>query len=100
MHMAGMMSVNMVARGYISDLKKNQIHDAAIIEKIPVTVAGCTGQKITCAGHANGKPATDIAVILIHADRIFILSADSDDSGYDSAKRTLDGAIASWKWVK
>ncbi len=99
-HLAGMINVSMVATGYISDLKKNQIHDATVKEQTPITVSGCSGQRITCQGHAGGNPATDMAVILIHADQIFILSADSDDAGYDTAKKTFDAAVASLKWMK
>jgi hypothetical protein len=99
-HMAGLLSVNMVASGYISDLKKHQIQDAVVKEQCPITAGGCTGQRITCCGHTNGNPSMDIAVILIHADQVFILSADSDDAGFETASKTLDAAVASLKWTK
>ena len=73
-HLPGMISVNMVANGYISDLKKNQIHDAVVKENHPVTVAGCPGREITSKGHENGKPSIDVAVVLVHADQVYILA--------------------------
>jgi hypothetical protein len=99
-HLPGMITCNMVVNGYVSDLKKNQIHDAVVKEKVPVKVCGCDGQCVTCRGHENGQASNDIAVILVHADHVYVISADSDDAGYDTAKKTLDAAVASWKWTK
>jgi hypothetical protein len=99
-HLPGMITVNMVANGYINDLKKHQIHDAVVKEECPLTVCGASGRRITCAGHENGNPSIDVAVVLIHADQVYILSADSDQAGYDSARKTLDDAVASLKWTK
>jgi len=95
-----MITVNMVASGYISDLKKNQIHDAVVNERVPITVSGCAGQRITSKGHENGQLSIDVAIILIHADKVYILSADSDEAGCDTARKTLDAAVASLKWTK
>jgi hypothetical protein len=99
-HLPGMITVNMVANGYVSDLKKHQIHDAVVKEECPLTVCGASGRRITCAGHQNGNSSIDVAVVLIHADQVYILSADSDQAGYDSARKTLDAAVASLKWTK
>jgi hypothetical protein len=99
-HLPGMITVGMVCNGYIDDLKKHQIHDAVVKEKVPITVCGCTGQRITCRGHDNGQPSIDVAIILIHADHVYVLSVDSDETGCDTARKTLDVAIASWKWTK
>ena len=95
-----MISVGMVCNGYLSDLKKNQIHDAIVQETSVVNLAGEKARRVTCTGHSNGKTITDIAVITVHADRVYILSADSDQTGCNCAKKTLDSAVASVKWVK
>jgi hypothetical protein len=99
-HLPGMITVGMVAHGYIDDLKSNQIHDAVVKDQHSITVCGCSGRQITCRGHEKGATSIDVAVILIHSDQVYILSADSDDAGYDAAKKTLDAAVASLKWVK
>jgi hypothetical protein len=99
-HLPGMITVGMVARGYINDLKNNQIHDAVIDDQHPITVCGCTGRKIISKGHENAKPAIDLAIVLIFSDRVYILSADCDDAGYEKARKTLDAAVGSLHWIK
>jgi hypothetical protein len=99
-HLPGMITPGMVSSGYVSDLKKNQIPDAAVKEEVAITVAGETGKRVTCSGHIAGQTSTDVAVILVHQDRVYILSADSDDAGCDCARKTIDQAVATWKWTK
>jgi hypothetical protein len=99
-HIPGMISVGMVASGYVSDLKKNQMPDAVIKEQSPVNVCGETGKRVTCTGHVAGKFSTDIAVFLVHNDRVYILSADANDTGCDCARKTLNASVASMKWIK
>ena len=82
-HPRGMITVNMVADGYERDLKKNQIHDAVQEEACSVSVPDAQAKRITTCGHENGKTLIDMAVILIHADRVYILSTDTDDQGDD-----------------
>jgi hypothetical protein len=99
-HPAGMISVGMVASGYEDDLKKNQIPDAVREEGTVLKIPGTQARRITACGHCHGKPLIDMAVILIHADHVFILSADCDDQGRESARKALDNAVASLKWAK
>lgn len=99
-HPPGMITIKMVASGYEDDLKKNQIHDAVEEEDCPLDIPGAKARRITSCGHDHGKVLFDIAVILIHADRVYILSADCDETGRDSARKTLDNAVASLKWTK
>jgi hypothetical protein len=95
-----LLSLHMVASEYEKDLKNNQIHDAVKEEDVNLTVPDASAKRITSRGHENGKTLVDIAVILIHADRVYIFSADCDDQSCDTARRTLDTAIASLKWTK
>ena len=99
-HPAGMISLDMVASGYESDLKKNQIHDAVREEDCSLSIPNAKARRIISHGHDHGKMLIDMAVILIHADRVYILSTDSDDAGRASARKTLDNAVASLKWTR
>jgi hypothetical protein len=99
-HLPGMITAGMVASGYVSDLKKNQIPDAVLMEETPITVDGESAKRVTCTGHVAGKTSTDVAIILVHSDRVYILSADSDDPGCGCARKTLDEAATTWKWTK
>jgi hypothetical protein len=99
-HPAGMLSLYMVASEYEKDLKKNQIHDAVEEEDTRLDIPRSDAKRVIASGHANGKTLVDMAVILIHADRVYILSADCDQHNRDRARKTLDNAVASLKWTK
>ncbi len=99
-HIRNMIPMGIVARDYISDLKKGQIPDAVVKEQTNIPVPDASARRITCEGNEKGRPTTDVAVILIHSDQVFILSADSDASCKALARRTLDEAVASLKWTK
>ena len=32
-----------------------------------------------CSGHENGKVTIDVAVLIVHAGRVYIFSCDSDE---------------------
>ena len=99
-HPPGMITLKMVASGYEDDLKKNQLHDAVEEEDCPLQIPGAKACRITTCGHDNGKPMFDIAVVMLHADRVYILSADCDESGEEKTRKTLDEAVGSLKWAK
>ncbi len=99
-HIPGFISVGMVVSGYIDDLKKNQIHDAVVEEQHRVSVCGESARQVTCTGHVDGRPSTDVAIVCVHADRVYIFSADSDPAGCDCARKALEAAVASAKWTK
>jgi hypothetical protein len=99
-HLPGMITVNMVAGGYLQDLKKNQIHDAVVKENCEVKVPGAQARRLVSVGTEHGKPSIDVAVVMVHADQVYILSADSDQNGCDLARKALDDAVASLKWAK
>jgi hypothetical protein len=99
-HPPGMISLGMVVSGYKSDLIKNQIHDAVVKDQSPLTIPDAKACKLTCCGHEKNRVSIDVAVIILHADHVYILSADSDDKGFDLASKTLDAAVGSLKWTK
>jgi hypothetical protein len=90
----------MVENGYIKDLRKNQIHDAKVDESVEVTIPSSKARRVKCSGHEDGKIAIDVAVLIVHADRVYIFSCDSDDRGYPMARKTLDDAVATVQWIK
>lgn len=93
-------SSDRVESGYVKNLRKGQIPSAAIDQDSAITVAGCHGRFVQCSGKVGGKPAIDVAVILVHARKVYILSCDSDDAGYAAARSALDMAVNSLSWTK
>jgi hypothetical protein len=100
-HIPGMISCGMVASGYVDDLRKNHIPDAIVKEQKSIKVAGENAKQLTCTGHQNGKALTDVAIMTVHADRVYIFSTDCDCDGShcELARKALAAAIASVKWV-
>jgi hypothetical protein len=99
-HPPGFITCGEVESGYVDDLKKNQIHDAKVDENVKITVPDSSARRVKCSGHEDGKTMIDVAVLIVHADRVYILSCDSDDAGYVAARAALDAAVASIQWVK
>jgi len=86
--------------GYVDDLRKNEIHDAKVEETADLRVAGAPARLVKCHGHDKGKDAYDVAVAVVHSDRVYIFSCDSDGDGYETARAALDAAVASVEWIK
>ena len=99
-HPPGMLPLFEIQSGYVSDLKKNQIHDAQVNESVDVKVPDSSARRVKCSGHENGKVMIDVAVLIVHADRVYILSCDGDDAGYATARAALDASVASIQWIK
>lgn len=99
-HVPGMIPIGIVTNDYASDVRKNQIPDAVVEENVTITVPDAKARRITSVGHSAGKPAIDVAVIMVHNDQVYILSVDSDDTGRDLADKVLDAAVISVKWTK
>ena len=100
-HPPGILPISEIERGYISDLKKNEIHDAKVDESVDVKVSDASAaRRVKCSGHENGKEMIDVAVLIVHADRVYIITCDGDDAGYQTARSALDAAVASIQWAK
>jgi hypothetical protein len=96
----GMITAKMVENGYVKDLRKNQIHDATVDESVELKLPASRARRVKCSGHQDGKTAIDVAVLIVHANRIYIFSCDSDEAGYPKARAALDAAVASMEWLK
>lgn len=99
-HIPGMITPGAVAHGYIDDLKKNRIHDGKVDEETDIEVSGAKAKRVKVSGHENGQVSIDVAVLIVHDDKVYILSCDSDQAGYVAARQALDGAVGSVEWIK
>ena len=98
-HIPGLIPVGMVASGYVDDEKK-RIPDVTGPAPVTVTVPDARARRVALAGHdAAGAVTTDEAVVIVHADRIYILSVDAGPGGQPAARAALDAALASIAWT-
>jgi hypothetical protein len=100
-HVPGMIPIDPVANGYIDDVKKRLGGEGAKVEQdIAVSIPSAQAKRVKITGVDNGKPSIDEAVTIVHGDKVYILSCDSDDQGYATAKAALDMAVGSIQWIK
>ena len=98
-HIPNLIPIGRVRSGYIDSIKSNQIKDAVDSDPGPVTIPDATASRVKLTGHIDGKSAINEAVLIVHADHVYILSIHSDDAGYAVARAALDAAVKSLRWI-
>ena len=98
-HIPGWIPVDQVTSGYVDDFKK-RMPDAVVTNLPDPTLPDATQRRIKLAGHLNGKPAIDEAVLIVHNDKVYILAIDSDDKAYPRLHSALDAVLKSLQWTK
>ncbi len=98
-HIPGFIPVGLVASGYVDDVRK-RMPDATGTPR-EITVPDASARRVTLSGHdAAGHAGTDDAVLMVHADRVYVLSADAGPANRSAATSALDAAVASIRWVR
>lgn len=97
-HIPGMIPLGLVKNGYLDDLKKQ----AGAIEtrEEAMTVAGAEGRLLISHWKKDGQSFSDIAVVLVHANRVYILRAAGDAAGEPAIRAVFDGIARSVQWIK
>jgi hypothetical protein len=98
-HIPNLIPIGRVRSGYIDSIKSNQIKDAVDSDPGPLTIPDATASRVKLTGHIAGKSAINEAVLIVHADHVYILSIHSDDAGYAVARAALDAAVKSLRWI-
>ncbi|HSV16596.1 MAG TPA: hypothetical protein VLI90_20195 [Tepidisphaeraceae bacterium] len=99
-HFPGMITPKIICDHYVKDLRENQIHDAKVEEAVDIKAAGAPARRVKCSGHEKGKVMIEVAVVIVHSERIYIFSCDADPEGYAAARAALDQAVATLEWIK
>jgi len=95
----GILPLDQVCDGYVKDAKKT-MPDAQVANAPDPTVPDAKEKRFKLTGHKDGAPHINEAAILIHADRVYILSIDCDEKSYPLGKAALDQAVQSVQWLK
>jgi hypothetical protein len=99
-HIPNLIPIDSVRSGYADDIKSKQITGAVETDLGAANIPDATATRVKLAGRVNGKPAVDEAVLIVHADHVYILSIRSDDADYNAARAALDEAVKSLRWIK
>jgi hypothetical protein len=91
-----------VSSDYVADLKNKAIPDATADPVVDLTtVPASSAREVCCHGHTPaGMTIQDLAVLVVHNHRIFILSVDSSAADASKARTALDRAVASIQWTR
>ena len=98
-HLPGMVPIDAVRNGYVDDAKK-KITDGVATNLPDPAVPDAKQHQVKIAGKKDGKSAVNEAVLLVHNDKVYILSIDTDDKGYDQMHAALDAVVKSLQWSK
>jgi hypothetical protein len=93
----GILPLDKVTSGYEDNVRK-KIPDATVTNLPDPTVPDSKQHLVKLSGHLNGKPAINEAALLVHDDKVYILSIDTDDKGYGVMHGVLDSALKSLQW--
>jgi hypothetical protein len=96
-----MIPLRFVKSGYIDDLRKQHPDMQTREQSPPPQIPHTSGALVTSTwpGPA-GVPMTEIALILVHGDHVFILRANFDAPGEAETRRAYEGMRASVRWSK
>jgi hypothetical protein len=97
-HIPGMIPIGLVKNGYLDDLKKQ--YGAIETREEAMTVAGAEGRLLISHWKKDGRSFSDIAVVVVHANRVYILRAAGDQAGEPAIRAVFDGIAKSVQWVK
>jgi hypothetical protein len=98
-HPYGLIPINSVRDGYVDDQRK-KMPDAQTTNLPDPSVPEASQRRVKISGHLNGNAVVDDAVLLVHGDRVYILSLDCDNSAYPSAKATLESVVQTLHWAQ
>ena len=96
---AAMIPLDQVEKGYIDDVKK-RLPDATITHLPDPHLANARQRRVEITGHSAGKPMVDEAVMIAHANKLFIVSIDCDEQNYPQMHAALDAVLKSLEWTK
>src|SRR4051812_42698911 len=98
-HIPGLIPMGRVEKGYVDDLKA-QWPGLRVEESKSQTVAGTSARRVRSTLETGGRARVESALIMVHADRVYILRADGEADAVDELQRVFDAVLASVEWVK
>jgi len=104
-HLPGMITLGPMEWNYVSDQKK-RFADVKVTEKTDLKVPKTSARRLVLAGHAKnadgsaGAAYTVVTLLEIHADRVYLVSAEAKTEDYPAVRAAFDQVVASMVWTK
>lgn len=98
-HFPGMITLKAVEHGYLDDLKKQ--HPALKIdEDCEQPITNGKARLVRTSWKDADRSSTETTLLIIHSDRVYLITADADAEKYVSTRAVFDGIVGSLQWVK
>jgi hypothetical protein len=98
-HLAFMIQMSRVERGYIEDLKKEH-PDLQVSDAADAHVPDSKARLIRSTWHREKQAFDDVALLMIHDGNVYILDAQTDDAGLAAIRAAFDLIQSSIVWTK
>ena len=99
MHLPGAMTLPLIQNGFVDDQRKH--HSGLKVEEAKdQTIAHSKAKFVRSTWKESGKDFTDVSLLIVHDERVYILSLDSDQQGYEPARAAMDQIAGSIEWLK
>lgn len=98
MHLPGMIPIGLVKNGYLDDLRKH-VGQLNIVEESSPEIPHAKARFVHTTWSNGGRNFVEMALLLVHADRVYIIRADSNAEAYESIRHAFDAVVRSLRWV-
>jgi hypothetical protein len=98
-HIPDMIPLGLVVNGYKNDLKKSHL-GVKINEEPPPVVAQARGRELRSTWEQDHAPTTELALLLVHGDHVFILRIVTPSGQLSAGQATFDGIVATIRFLK
>ena len=96
-HIPGMIPVGSVADGYVNDLRKHY-PDLHVDERVVLPIPNGSARRIVCTLRHGQTTWRDIALCIVHKDRVFLIVAECSAGDYPATRAAFDAMAGSLKW--
>jgi hypothetical protein len=98
-HLPGMIPMRLVRNGYLDDLRK-RVGPLTIVEDAPREIPGATAHLVHTTWSKGGHGFAEVTLLFVHADRVYIIRADSTAEDYQATRAAFDAVVQSVRWIK
>jgi hypothetical protein len=97
-HLPGMIPVRMVKNGYVDDLR--DAHGSIATTESSPTIPKASAKLVHATWTEKGTPMFQSALILVHADHVYILRSEGKASDEAAIKPAFESVSQSLRWIK
>jgi hypothetical protein len=99
-HLPGMIKMNLVANGFLDDLKKEQ-PSLQVTEQKDVSMPNTAARRIVTTWRSkDGSEYRQDALLMVHADRVYIIRGAAPMKSADKTRAACEHVVSSLKWLK